>query len=275
MEKEQFVRKPKNIEQLEKELLELEGSPTEDIKEIAVEEVSKPEEVEETTQEMKPLSKEEETFKKRYGDLRRHTEKLKKEYEAKLAEATNNTTTVQPKTAEEVREWMEKYPDVAGIVMRIAQEQAGTDKISERLRVIEEREEELKLAESQRKLRELHPDFDEITSENSDLHKWAKDQPEWMQDILYTGDDVQAVSRILSLYKVEAGIKTPQAKAKETAQAVSAKAKSVPSEGVKGKTFTESQIEKMSLQEYEALEKEILAAQREGRIIRDVRGAAY
>ncbi len=142
--------------------------------------------------------------------------------------------------------------------------------------MIEEREEELKRAEAQRKLKELHPDLEEITGEDADLHVWIRQQPEWMQDILYGGVDAQAVGRIISLYKVEAGIKTPQAKTRETASAVSTKSKAAPAQNSqRGRVYKESEIDAMSLAEYEKLEADILSAQREGRIIRDIRGAAY
>lgn len=267
MSKEQLVRQPKGVAALEAELLELEqrGSPV--VEEAPV--------VEEKKEEEEVLSKEEQTWKQRYADLRRHADKQKQELEQKLSKV-ETPTVAQPKTPEEVKAWMETYPDVAGIVIRIAQEQSGVQDVSERLRALEKKEEELKRAEAQSKLKDLHPDFDEITHEDSDLHKWARQQPTWMQDILYDGDDAQAVARIISLYKVEAGVKTPQAKTRDAASVVSTKSKTSPTQtSQRGRVYKESEIEAMSMGEYEKLEADILSAQREGRIVRDVRGAAY
>lgn len=272
MSKEQLVRQPKNIAALEAEILALEQGGS--IQEPVVEETPVVEEKKEDLVK-EVLTKEEETWKQRYADLRRHADKQKQELEQKLKQK-ETPSVAQPKTPEEVKAWMEEYPDVAGIVIRIAQEQSGVQDVSERLRALEKKEEELKRAEAQSKLRDLHPDFDEITASNSELHTWAAEQPSWMQDILYDGDDVQAVGRIISLYKVEAGVKTPQARTKETASAVSTKSKSTPSNGSqRGRIYKESEIDAMSMAEYEKLEADILAAQREGRLVKDVRGAAY
>jgi hypothetical protein len=41
------------------------------------------------------------------------------------------------------------------------------------------------------------------------FHKWAEDQPKWVQDALYENtEDAKSVARVIDLYKVDQGITT-------------------------------------------------------------------
>ena len=281
-------RNHRSVSALEQEILELQekakqGREQEDEElEQHVQELEQPKEAE---KEAPPLTKEEETFKKRYGDLRAHSQKqvaeLKKEIEdLKHRIEAPKTGEAAPKTPEEVRAWMAKYPDVAGIVLSIVEDRAGskTSELDTRLRQIEEKEENFNRDKALAQLKELHPDFDELVEANSPLHDWATEQPDWVQNVLYDGEDPKAVGRVLDMYKMDKGIKTrprPSDTEKAAKAVVISPNGAKPAEDGRKRVFRESEIQAMSIDEYVALEKDILVAQREGRVVRDLRGAAY
>lgn len=278
---EKGFRSRRSIEDLEAEIADLERvdeTEEEDVVEEVVPEEEKP-----LTTEVKEeaLTPEEETFKKRYGDLRRFQQQREAELNARIKqlESASNKGSFEapPKTPEEVQAWMRKYPDIAGIVLSLVEEKSGSKNLDTRLQAIEQKEQELAKRQAISALKERHPDFDDLVAPTSKLHKWAGEQPSWIQDILYEGTNPTDVARILDLYKTENGIKTkrPQSQEQEAAKAVTGPSKTTPNVGTKGRTFKESEVADMSPEEYEKLESEILAAHREGRIIHDIRAGAY
>lgn len=269
-------RSQKAIDTLEEEIKALEQrTQEEDVVEDVVQEQA-PQEVE--TKEV--LTAEEESFKKRYGDLRRHSQKKENELLKRIEQLeaqSKGQPVVVPKTEEEVKAWMDKYPDVAGIVLSLVQTQSPINKLDERLRQIEEKEIELNKKQALSLLKEYHPDLDELQAPNSKLHEWATEQPGWVQDILYDGDDVKAVARVIDMYKIDHDIKPVKKKSdtQKAASAVGGPSRAAPRETGQGRTFKESDIAKMSAKEYADNEEAIMEAHRAGRIIRDVKGAAY
>lgn len=282
-----FSRAQRSITSLEQEIEDLQKQMGEEIEgeTEAIEEQVAALQQEQAPKEDKPLTKEEETFKKRYGDLRAHSQREKNELLKKIADlekqGAGGKVEVAPKTPEEVKAWMAKYPDVAGIVLSLIEDRAGTknSELDSRLRQIEEKEEAFKKEAAIAQLKKLHPDFDTLVKPDSPLHEWAADQPDWVQNILYEGDDPKAVGRVLDMYKIDIGEVKPkprQSDAQKAAKAVVTSPNGAkPAEGSTKRVFRESEINRMSIHEFEALEKEILVAQREGRVVKDLRGAAY
>lgn len=285
-------RSDKGIEELDREIEELERQAAADWDAQQVEEQEEIREKQEHVPERReeksdaPLSKEEETFKKRYGDLRAHSQRkeneLNKRIEALEARLNGGANDKQPlpKTREEVQAWMAKYPDVAGIVLSLIDDRSGgkSEELEARLRQIEAKEEDFKRQKAMDELKSLHPDFDDLVSANSELHTWAEGQPEWVNDILYGGEDPKAVGRILDLYKADAGIKTKprQSDTQRAAKAVVTSPNGAkPKEHSQKRVFTEREIEEMSVEEFAALEDEIALAQREGRLQYNLKRAAY
>ena len=269
-------RSQKSIDALEEEIKALEqGTVDETV--VQDDTVVQKEEVE---KEKPALTAEEESFKKRYGDLRRHSQKRENELLKRIEQLeaqSKGQPAVVPKTEEEVKAWMDKYPDVAGIVLSLVQTQSPINKLDERLRQIEEKEIELNKKQALSLLKEYHPDLDELQAPNSKLHEWASEQPAWVQDILYDGDDVKAVARVIDMYKIDYDIKPVKKKSdtQKAASAVGGPSRAAPRETGQGRTFKESDIAKMSAKEYADNEEAIMEAHRAGRIIRDVKGAAY
>ena len=235
-------------------------------------------------QEVEPTNAEEKTFKKRYSDLRRHqqqqAEEFKKEIEAlksQLSQATKKEMKL-PKSDEDIEQWAADYPDVAAIVetiaMKKAREQAAA--LEDRMKVIDEMQTSATKEKAEAELMRLHPDFDEIR-DSDDFHNWAEDQPKWVQDALYDNDnDARSAARAIDLYKADMGIaKSKPAKDKDAAKSVSTKnSRSRPQDDESSTYLKESQVQKMSPQQYEKMSDEIMEAIRSGKFIYDVSGSA-
>jgi hypothetical protein len=235
-------------------------------------------------QEAEPTNAEEKTFKKRYSDLRRHqqqqAEEFKKEIEAlksQLSQATKKEMKL-PKSDEDIEQWAADYPDVAAIVETIAMKKAReqSSALEERVKFIDEMQLNATKEKAEAELMRLHPDFDEIR-DSDDFHNWAEDQPKWVQDALYDNDnDARSAARAIDLYKADMGIaKSKPAKDKDAAKSVSTKnSRSRPQEDESSTYLKESQVQKMSPQQYEKMSDEIMEAIRSGKFIYDVSGSA-
>ena len=234
-----------------------------------------------------PATPEEKTFKKRYGDLRRHSQKQREEYENKLAAlktqlaAATNQQIQLPKSEDELSEWAEKYPDVAAIVETIALKKAKeqSQDLEEKVQKINELQENANRDNAEAQLMQLHPDFEEIRG-SDDFHQWAEEQPTWVQNSLYENDtDAYSAARAIDLYKADHNL-TGKTKSKsednsDAAKSVNTRAsRSRPqSEDTSGKV-KESDVEKMSAQEYEDNSEKIMEAIRDGKFIYDITGSA-
>jgi len=236
-------------------------------------------------QEAEPTSAEEKTFKKRYSDLRRHqqqqAEEFKKEIEAlksQLSQATKKEMKL-PKSDEDIEAWATEYPDVAAIVETIAMKKAreqSTD-LEERLKAIDEMQVSATKEKAEAELMRLHPDFGDIR-DSDDFHEWAEEQPKWVQEALYDNDnDAKSAARAIDLYKSDRNISKakPSKNGKGAAEAVNTKnTRSKPQENEASTYLRESQVQKMSPQEYEKQSDEIMEAIRSGKFIYDVSGSA-
>tara|TARA_E500000331_G_scaffold111324_2_gene108450 strand:+ start:4897 stop:5673 length:777 start_codon:yes stop_codon:yes gene_type:complete len=228
-----------------------------------------------------PLPDEQGTFKKRYGDLRKHlqttVDQKDKEIED-LRDQLENATKQQlkfPKTDEEIAQWAAKYPQVADIVDSIASKRANEAlEIGEkRIENLEKLEAKITKQNAEKELRSLHPDFDRIR-ESAVFHDWVGLQPQWVQDALYKNTtDARAASRAIDLYKIDKGMKRRPASSGTAAAAISRGGAAAPS-GAGQARFSESQVEKMSPQDYEKNEAAILDAMKKGNFVYDVSGAA-
>ena len=266
-------RNRRRIEEDEKEIQELEGK-TQKEEEVAVEAT-------EEDAEDKDLSREEKSFKKRYGDVRRHMQQKEKEWESKFTalEARLGQENIRPpKSDEDIETWAAEFPDVASIVETIAAKKAQEmfSKAEDRLQKLDAKEAEMSRSTAEQDIRSAHPDFDKLR-EADKFHDWVDDQPKWVQDALYeNSDDAASVIRVIDLYKVDNGMTKSDYAAKRKAAAGTVK------KGSKAKidaedtadSFTESQIAKMSAQEYEKQEEAITNAIRSGKFIYDLSGNA-
>ena len=126
-------------------------------------------------------------------------------------------------------------------------------------------------------LMQMHPDFDEIR-DSDDFHNWAEEQPKWVQDALYDNDnDARSAARAIDLYKADMGITEAKKSkpSKDAAKSVRTKnTRNKPQEDESSTYLRESQVEKMSVHEYEKHSDEIMEAIRSGKFIYDLSGSA-
>ena len=236
------------------------------------------------SQESEPVSAEEKSFKKRYGDLRRHMQEKEKSWEDKLNQLETQLKQVSqkeiklPKSDEDIEAWATRYPDVAAIVETIAikkaKEQAAG--LEDRVKEIDEMRATASREKAEAELMKAHPDFGEIR-DSDEFHEWADEQPKWVQDALYENDnDARSASRAIDLYKADKNIKTRKpASAKDAARSVNSRNnRSQPEEYDSSTTFKESQVAKMSPQQYEKASDQIMEAIRTGKFIYDMSGSA-
>jgi hypothetical protein len=236
-------------------------------------------------EEAEPTNAEEKTFKKRYSDLRRHQQKQAEEFKAELeslkrqlSEATKKEMKL-PKSDEDIEAWATEYPDVAQIVETIAIKKAReqSSDLEERLKAIDEMQLSATKEKAEAELMRLHPDFGDIR-DSDDFHEWAEEQPKWVQEALYENDnDAKSAARAIDLYKSDRNISKakPSKNGKGAAEAINTKnTRSKPQENEASTYLRESQVQKMSPQEYEKMSDEIMEAIRSGKFIYDVSGSA-
>ena len=218
-------------------------------------------------------------YKKRYDDLKRHYDSKLNEFKSReeelLDEATKNRTEYKaPKTEEELEEFKNSYPDVYEVVETVAhmQSESKAKVLEERLSKLQEREAEISQQEAEKRLKEKHPDFDDVRN-SDDFHGWAKEQPKSIQDWIYkNADDADLASRAIDLFKKDIGLNTPEKKkssskqTKSAADMVSTKTTSV--EPTQEKIWSEKEIAAMSMAEFDKYESEISEAMQQGRIIK-------
>jgi len=271
----------KRIERDEEELRQLEAQMRGEDEEKQEEDISPQKVVEAPVEEKEEtLTAEEKTYKKRYGDLRVHLNTLTEKIKQLEAQSENsNTSLVPPKSEEDVLAWMQKYPDVAAIVEAIADKKA-TERFAgaeERLSRIDEMTAEVERKKVEAAIRKEHADFEEIR-ETDEFHEWVAKQSKRTQAAIYENeDDAQAVIEVLDLYKLKNGLdsKGMKQKAKDAATAIMPKRGrvDVDVEG-NGPKIRESDVNKMSMKQYEAKADEIMEAIRTGNFVYDLSGGA-
>ena len=269
-----FMSKPSNVEERIKK-------DEEELKKM-MEQEKEPEPKEEEKEE-EPKSAEEKTFKKRYGDLRRHSQQKEKDLQVRidelskqLSEATKKEIKL-PKTEEELETWAKEYPDVAAMVETIAIKKAKetSKQLEEKVKSINELQLNATKEKAEAELMRIHPDFADIR-DSDDFHEWAEEQPKWVQDALYDNDnDARSAARAIDLYKVDKNItKKPKAN-NDAAKVVKTKNNRAEPDIDESKNFfRESQVDKMSPEQYEKNQEKIMEAIRSGKFIYDLSGSA-
>ena len=216
-------------------------------------------------------------YKKRYDDLKKHYDSKLNEFKSReqelLEEAANSRPSyVAPKSPEELEKFREEYPDVYEVVETVShlQSEEKSKDLREKLEKLQTREQELVRKDAEKRLMDKHPDFEDIRN-SDDFHGWAKEQPTSIQDWVYNNaDDADLASRALDLFKKDIGMDVVQKKSnskqskKSAADMVSTKTTSV--EPKQERIWTEREIAKMSMAQFDKHEAEISQAMQEGRI---------
>ena len=234
-------------------------------------------------QEPEPTTAEEKTFKKRYGDLRRHAQQKEADLQTQidqlrtqLEESTKKELSL-PKSDEDIEAWAKQHPDVAAIVETIAikKSKEQSKELEDRIQKINEMQESATKEKAEVELLKLHPDFVDIR-EDDDFHNWAEEQPQWVQKALYENDnDAKSAARAIDLYKADRNIGKKKTSSKDAAIATNPKStRTKPQTNEESTYLKESQVQKMSSQEYEKRADEVMEAIRTGKFIYDVSGSA-
>jgi len=233
----------------------------------------------------KKEASEDHDYKKRYDDLKRHYDEKIAEFKGEREELAAQLKSIKerayemprgvtpPKTLEELAEFKERYPDVFEVVETVSTLQAEThiSKLREELDVIKEREKKLEKDKAYEELLRLHPDFNELKS-NDKFLAWLDEQPESLSDGIYKNNtNAKLAARVIDLYKADVGISTKKSsKTSKTADAAAAVTKAQPKEVATketgGKIWKASEIGKLKPWEFEKLEQELDTARAEGRI---------
>tara|TARA_R110000823_G_scaffold74077_1_gene170099 strand:- start:2492 stop:3349 length:858 start_codon:yes stop_codon:yes gene_type:complete len=219
-------------------------------------------------------------YKKRYDDLkRRYDQKLgefrQKEmgFEARLQ--SSQPQYEAPKSQEEIQEFRNTNPDLYDTVETVAHSIAANqlDSLQPRLSALEQREHEIAMREAEQSVRDSHPDYDDLRGD-PDFHAWAEEQPEQIQDWVYRNpDNVALASKAIDLYKMESGkgqnspkrrSNSRQESKQSAADMVSTKTTNV--ESPQQRIWTETEISKMSLDQFDKHEEDIRLAIDEGRV---------
>ena len=216
-------------------------------------------------------------YKKRYDDLKKHYDSKLNEFKSREQElleqaAENRPNYVAPKSQEELEKFREEYPDVYEVVETVShlQSEEKSKDLREKLERLQQREQELVRKDAEKRLMDKHPDFEDIRN-SDDFHGWAKEQPKSIQDWVYNNaDDADLASRALDLFKKDIGMDVAPKKSrskqsnKSAADMVSTKTTSV--EPKQERIWTEREIAKMSMAQFDKHEAEISQAMQEGRI---------
>ena len=217
-------------------------------------------------------------YKKRYDDLKKHYDSKLNEFKQKELELIEQAQQGQvkytpPKSEEELAEFKQKYPDVYDVVETVAtmQSESRAKQLEEKVKLLQEREQQLVRLDAEKALRANHPDFDDIRN-SDDFHNWAKSQPESIQNWIYSNaSDPDSASRALDLFKSDMGVnsnkKEPSRGSKsKTSAADMVSTKTTNVEPKEAKIWTQKEILSLSPEEFDRLEKEIDKAWDEGRI---------
>ena len=221
-------------------------------------------------------------YKKRYDDLKKHYDQKLSEFKRTEQELREQAKEAEPqyqapKTQEDLDRFRTEYPDLYDTVETVAhmRSQQEVEALRSKLSVIEQREAEIVAREAEAALQERHPDFDEIRGDDS-FHEWAQEQPDQIQDWIYNNpNNVTLAVKALDLYKLETGkgqgsrkrrSGSRQPKGGSAADMVSTKTTNVDAK--EAKIWTESEIAKMSLDQFDRHEDEIKIAMEEGRVRR-------
>ena len=218
-------------------------------------------------------------YKKRYDDLKRYYDRklgewTSKESDLKTQLRENRPKYTPPKSKEELDSFKKEYPDIYGVVETVShlQSENQMSSLQEEVDSLKKQNQALAQREAQLELGRLHPDFSEI-KESDDFHNWADSQPMEIKSWIYENNsDGKLAARAIDLYKKDRGFGLDKkTEKKTTTQNQGADLLVKTNEQVQVPqsnevVFNRSDIANMSDAEFMQYEKDIVKAQREGRV---------
>jgi len=218
-------------------------------------------------------------YKKRYDDLKKHYDQKIADFKQKELQLTAAATEMQPayappKTPEDLASFREQYPDLYETVETVAhlQSEQQMQAFKQKMSVMEEREAATQRKEAEASLKSRHPDFEDIRGDDK-FHGWAKEQPEVIQDWIYNNpDNVALAIKAIDLYKMENGIqigskpKTNKSQTPKSSAADMVSTRTTEINAKEPKIWSQREIAKLSMVQFDKYESEIDLAIMEGRI---------
>ena len=218
-------------------------------------------------------------YKKRYDDLKRYYDRklgewTSKENDLKTQLRENRPKYTPPKSKEELDSFKKDYPDIYGVVETVShlQSENQMSSLQEEVDSLKKQNQALAQREAQLELGRLHPDFSEI-KESDDFHSWADSQPMEIKSWIYENNsDGKLAARAIDLYKKDRGLGLDKKTEKKTvtqnqgADLLVKTNEQVQTPESKEVIFNRADIERMSAEEFMQYEKDIVKAQREGRV---------
>ena len=217
-------------------------------------------------------------YKKRYDDLKRYYDRKlgewsNKEGDLKAQLRDNRPKYIPPKSADELSAFKKDYPDIYGVVETVSHLQSQTEMkgLQEEVDSLKKSNIALSQREAQLELAKFHLDFNTI-KESDDFHNWADSQPMEIKKWVYENtSDGRLAARAVDLYKKDRGLGLDKKTTEDKPVTQGADLLVKTNEQIQPPTnnkviFKSSDFEKMSDAEFEKNEKNILIAQREGRI---------
>ena len=230
--------------------------------------------------EAKPYTKVD--YKKRYDDLKRYYDKklgewTSKEGDLKSQIRENRPKYTPPKSVDELNAFKKEYPDIYGVVETVShlQSQNEMKSLQDEVGSLKKANQALAQREAQLELSKLHPDFNEI-KESDDFHNWADSQPMEIKSWIYENNkNGKLAARAVDLYKKDRGLvldkktTTEKQPRNEGADLLVKTKEQIGQPTNQQVVFKTSDIQKMSVDEFAKYEKDIMLAQKEGRVIRE------
>jgi hypothetical protein len=229
------------------------------------------------------LSQEEETYKKRFDDATKYIRELKTSNETQINELKtqlNELSTklitdkaapsVMPKTPEEFKEFKEKYPELVAMITTAAMMVSADSStaVEVKLKALEDQQKAISAKEGITELKKYHPDFEQI-KDDPRFVEWFNMQPVEIKNLIRSPNP-KVIATGLDKFKEYAGIKTPAAKKEDKKAAtrdINTPTNRVQIGEGRKRTYTNAEINKMPMAEFEKNKDDIIAAQYEGRIV--------
>jgi len=229
-------------------------------------------------------SPEEKTWAKRYGDLRRLMAQKERQFQDQLnavqVKLQNSTAMTVPDVSDDdaIEQWVSEHPQIARIVMGIADRRANaaTADVNARMQEIAKERAALDQQTAYRKVDEAHPDFFDAIRHEEAFHEWLGKKSQHLQNAIYGDDnDWKTAIDVITLYKAENGRSKPKKApaAREAAEYIPSKPSATPNADRRIR-WKESDIAKMTGAEYDRYEEQIAEAWKNGEVLMDISGGA-
>ena len=218
-------------------------------------------------------------YKKRYDDLKRYYDRKLGEWNSKESDLKtqlreNRPKYTPPKSKEELDSFKKDYPDIYGVVETVShlQSESQMQTLQEEVDSLKKQNNALAQREAQLELARIHPDYNNI-KESDDFHNWADSQPMEIKSWIYENNsDGKLAARAVDLYKKDRGLgldkktETKTVQKNDGADLLVKTNEQVQIPQTNESFYNRDDIAKMSDEEFMQYEKDIVKAQREGRI---------